>query len=65
MFIYFMAIWNILRAFGILFDRLVHFVFIWDIYSGFVIVYQEKSGSPALAGFEATFNLLILRMGCS
>jgi hypothetical protein len=57
-----MAIWNILRA---LFDRLVHFVFIWDIYSGFVIVYQEKSGSPALAGFEATFNLLILRMGCS
>jgi hypothetical protein len=32
MFIYFMAIWNILWTFGIFFDHLVHFVFIWYIF---------------------------------
>jgi hypothetical protein len=26
---YFMAIWNILRAFGIFYSHLVHFMFIW------------------------------------
>jgi hypothetical protein len=31
MLIYFMALWNILQAFGIFYDHLVHFVFIWDI----------------------------------
>jgi hypothetical protein len=29
--IYFMAIWNISQTFGIFFDHLVHFVFIWYI----------------------------------
>jgi hypothetical protein len=29
MLIYFMSIWNILRTFGIFYDHLVHFVFIW------------------------------------
>jgi hypothetical protein len=46
MFIYFMATWNILWRFGILYDRLVHFVFIWYIFSDFGIKYQEKSGNP-------------------
>jgi hypothetical protein len=43
MFIYFMAIWNFLWRFGIFND---HFVFIWYIFSGFGIMYQEKSGNP-------------------
>jgi hypothetical protein len=41
-----MAIWNILRTFGIFYDHLVHFVFIWYIFSGFGIMYREKSGNP-------------------
>jgi hypothetical protein len=31
MFIYFVAIWNILWRFGIVYEHLVHFVFIWYI----------------------------------
>jgi hypothetical protein len=45
---YFMATWNILQTFGIFCDHLVHFVFIWYIFSGFGIMYQEKSGNPAV-----------------
>jgi hypothetical protein len=45
MLIYFMAIWNILQTFGIFYDRLVNFVFIWYI---FPVLYQEKSGNPIL-----------------
>jgi hypothetical protein len=33
--VYFMAIWNILRTFGIFYDHLVLFVFIRYISSGF------------------------------
>jgi hypothetical protein len=29
---HFMAVWNILQTFGIFYDRLVHFVFIWYIF---------------------------------
>jgi hypothetical protein len=36
--IYFMAVWNILRTFGIFYDNLVHFVLIWYIFSGFGII---------------------------
>jgi hypothetical protein len=32
--IYFMAIWYILRPFGMCYEYLVHFVFIWYILSG-------------------------------
>jgi hypothetical protein len=32
MLIYFIAIWSILRTFGIFHDHLVHFVFIWYIF---------------------------------
>jgi hypothetical protein len=35
---FFMAIGNIGRTFGIFYDHLVHFVFIWCIFSGFGIV---------------------------
>jgi hypothetical protein len=41
-----MAIWNISWRFGIVYDHLVHFVFIWNIFSGFGIMHQEKSGNP-------------------
>jgi hypothetical protein len=37
-----MAAWNILQTFGIFYEHLVHF-------SGFGIMYQEKSGNPAVA----------------
>jgi hypothetical protein len=44
----FLAIWSILRTFGIFYDHWVLFVFIWYILSGFGIMYQEKSGNPGL-----------------
>jgi hypothetical protein len=46
MFTYCMAIWNILRIFGMFYDHLVHFVFLWHSFSGFGIMHQEKSGNP-------------------
>jgi hypothetical protein len=48
MFIYSVAIWNILQKFGIFYDVLVHFVFIWHIFPVFGIMYHEKSGNPGL-----------------
>jgi hypothetical protein len=45
MFKYLMAIWNFSWRFGIFCDRFVHFVFIWNICSGFGIMYKEKSGN--------------------
>jgi hypothetical protein len=47
-----MAIWNILQTFGIFYDHLEHFETIWytlcsfGTFSGFGIIYQEKSGNP-------------------
>jgi hypothetical protein len=35
-----------LQTFGIFYDHLVHFVFLWYIFSGFGIMYREKSGNP-------------------
>jgi hypothetical protein len=46
MLIYFMVIWIILRPFGKFYDHMVHFVFIWYIFSGLGIMHQEKSGNP-------------------
>jgi hypothetical protein len=43
--IHFMAIWNILRTFGVFCDHLVYFVFIWYIFYGFGITYQENLAS--------------------
>jgi hypothetical protein len=52
MFIHFMTIWNIFWRFGIFYDHLVHlvhFAIIWYVqFSGFGIMYQEKSGNPAV-----------------
>jgi hypothetical protein len=44
--IYFMAFGNILQTFGIFYDYLIHFMFIWYILSGFGLTDQEKSGNP-------------------
>jgi hypothetical protein len=49
-----MAVWNILWIFGIFNDHLVNFVFIWYIFSGFGIMYQEKSGNP---GWDKIFDV--------
>jgi hypothetical protein len=51
LFIYLMAMWNILRTFEKFYDHLVHFVLIWNIFSGFGIMYREKSGNPDEASF--------------
>jgi hypothetical protein len=45
-----MAIWN-LGDLGYFYDHLLHFVYFWYIFSGFGIMYQEKSGNPALVHF--------------
>jgi hypothetical protein len=47
MLIHFKAICNTSPTFDIFYDHMVHFVFIWNIFSGFGIMYQEKSGNPA------------------
>jgi hypothetical protein len=46
MLIYFMAIWNILRTFAIFYDQLVHLCSFGTFFSGFGVMYQEKSGNP-------------------
>jgi hypothetical protein len=55
MFIYFKATWNILWRFGIFYGHLVHFVFIWYIFSGFSIMYQEKSGNTGRGAQRSMF----------
>jgi hypothetical protein len=47
-FIYFMAIWNILWRLGIFYDHLVHFVFIWYIFP--VLVSCAKKHLATLNG---------------
>jgi hypothetical protein len=54
--IYFMAIWNILLTFGIFYDHLVFFVFIWYIFSGLGVMNQEKSGNPGLKWLKILFR---------
>jgi hypothetical protein len=44
---YFIAIWSILRPFGIFRSNLLYFIVIWYIFPRFGILYQEKSGNPA------------------
>jgi hypothetical protein len=42
----FMAIWSILRSFGIVCGHFVQFMVIWYIFSCFGMLCQEKSGNP-------------------
>jgi hypothetical protein len=44
----FMAVWNILRTFGIFYEILVHFVLIWYIFP--VLVYCTKKNLATLTG---------------
>jgi hypothetical protein len=47
MLIYFRAIWNILRIFGIFYDHLIPTFFVLLVhFSGFGIMYLDKSGNP-------------------
>jgi hypothetical protein len=41
-----MAIWSMIRQFGIFCGQLVYFMVIWYIFSRFGMLYQEKSGNP-------------------
>jgi hypothetical protein len=47
-----MGIWAILQTFGIFYDLLVQFVFIWYILTVIGIMYQEKSGNPDVVCFS-------------
>jgi hypothetical protein len=47
--VYIFPIWNNLRTFGIFYNHLVHFVFVWYIFSSFGIAEQEKSGNPGFS----------------
>jgi hypothetical protein len=40
--IYFVAIWNILRAFGTFYDQLLHFCVDLEHFSGFGTMYKEN-----------------------
>jgi hypothetical protein len=42
MLIYFMTIWSILQSFGIFYDHLVHFVFMWYIFPVLVSCTKEN-----------------------
>jgi hypothetical protein len=60
MIIHLMAIWNILWRLRTFYDHLVHFVFIWYIFSGVGIMYQEKSGNPGRHATGWVKNLFAL-----
>jgi hypothetical protein len=47
MLIYFTAIWNILRPFGIFYEHLVPFVFILVHFVPVLVLITKKSGNPA------------------
>jgi hypothetical protein len=47
MLVYFMAIWSILRSFGLFCGHLVYVEVIWYIFPRFGMLYQEKSGHLA------------------
>jgi hypothetical protein len=51
---YLMAIWNILRPFGIYFMAIMvtDLVVIWYIFVRFGILYQEKSGNPVMRSLD-------------
>jgi hypothetical protein len=55
MFIYFMAIWNILRRFRILYRQLVHFVFIWYIFPVFLLCTEKNLATLIAATFFVKF----------
>jgi hypothetical protein len=44
--VYFMAIWSILRPFGIFCSHLVYFTVIWYIFPFLVCCTKKKSGNP-------------------
>jgi hypothetical protein len=43
-YMYFMALWSVLRPFGIFYGHLVNVVSVWYIFSRFGMLYKEKSG---------------------
>jgi hypothetical protein len=56
MFIYFIAIWNILWRFGIFCDHLVHFVFTWYIFP-VLVSFIKKNLATLLNGPKRVDNL--------
>jgi hypothetical protein len=48
-----MTIWSIIRQFGIFYGHMIYIMSIWNIYFRFGMLYQEKSGNPALESRES------------
>jgi hypothetical protein len=45
-----MAIWDVFGLLGIFYEHLVHFLFIWHIFSSFGSMSKEESGNPGAQG---------------
>jgi hypothetical protein len=45
-----MALWSVLRSFGIFYGHLEYFGFLLVYFSRFGMLYEEKSGNTAAAG---------------
>jgi hypothetical protein len=58
-----MTIWNILGTFGIFYDHLVHFVFVWYIFSR--LEYQEETGNPVLPTYVRSSLLPVKVEACT
>jgi hypothetical protein len=61
MLMYFMATWNILRTFGIFYDRWVHFVLVWYIFQ--VLVSCTKKNLSTLV-WSQSYDLKLQRQRC-
>jgi hypothetical protein len=59
--VYFMAIWSILRPFGIFCGYLVYFMVICYIFPRYGMRYLEKSGNPNPSAFVNLKYFLLLR----
>jgi hypothetical protein len=55
-----MAIWNILQTFGIFYDHLVHFMFIWDIFPVLVSCTKKNLATMAKIATAVNFSTLLI-----
>jgi hypothetical protein len=50
--VYFMALWSVLRTFGIFHGHSVYFGYVWYIFSRFGMLYKDKSGNIGSNGVD-------------
>jgi uncharacterized protein HemY len=65
MLIYYLALWNILQTFEIFYDHLVHFVFIWYIFSGLLrTIWQPCTNAYSFRSVRKTLRAETLLLYC-